>query len=279
MPNQILIDWIRGYLKLGYTSQQLTEYLLKQGYKLEDINESIKYASQIDKATPQKTVLNKTSQTSIQTSKLNKEKPKVTTQDYTYAKDNFTHNVAANNSSVNKYAEYTNQSQNISIKTKKQKTKTIILIVLAFVIILAVVEYFLYVDQSTDNDSKPIYYNTSNDSNLQDEVVSNQNSSVQELIICETKECFTDKFAKCEKASINVNLLSELTYRYEIITKENGYCKVQSQYTQNPDTAWLNKDMICLYNNSLAFDDSIKDMTRCTGALAELFNAGQEITV
>lgn len=97
---------------------------------------------------------------------------------------------------------------------------------------------------------------------------------------------FEEKFRLCQPATTTYSIdLGELggivSYYYEIIGPEDGYCKVKSKYTKNPNPDWVNKEMTCLYDNSKDLDTAVTDMSRCTGELYTLMTGlepGEEVT-
>lgn len=81
---------------------------------------------------------------------------------------------------------------------------------------------------------------------------------------------FEEKFAKCEPADSTYKIMGALIYYYEIIGFESGLCKVKSKFIANPNPLWIDKEMVCLYDNSKDFETAVKDMSNCEGELYDL---------
>ncbi|MEA2112973.1 MAG: hypothetical protein U9P50_03335 [Patescibacteria group bacterium] len=97
------------------------------------------------------------------------------------------------------------------------------------------------------------------------------------ITACSDKDCFEENFAKCDLATVEVEVegLSglvgqDVTYRYEIIGPKGAYCEVESKFVKNPNQDWVGKEMICQYDNSQNFDTAVEDMDRCSGELYDL---------
>ena len=91
-----------------------------------------------------------------------------------------------------------------------------------------------------------------------------QNSS------CAGAKCFSEKFKACEKATTTAKLTNAIIYSYRIIGPSQGACEVESEYTANPNPAWVGKTMNCRYDNSKPFEIAVQDLSRCSGALYSL---------
>jgi len=95
------------------------------------------------------------------------------------------------------------------------------------------------------------------------------------------EKCFNDKFITCQPASVTSSVdLSPLsgltTYYYEIIGSKNNLCEVKSKFIKNPNSAWVNKEMICQYDNSKSFELAVGDMSSCKGELYDLMTQGTQ---
>ncbi|UCD03615.1 MAG: hypothetical protein JSW73_03685 [Candidatus Woesearchaeota archaeon] len=49
MVNQQLVDYIKRYKKRGYSSREVVDYLVSQGYDSEEISEALKYVKKTSK--------------------------------------------------------------------------------------------------------------------------------------------------------------------------------------------------------------------------------------
>ena len=93
----------------------------------------------------------------------------------------------------------------------------------------------------------------------------------------ERQSCFEAKFKECKLAkfiiSIDLGPLGGLTSNYyEIIGPSDNLCAVKSKYLKVLNPEWVNKEMACRYDNSMEFEEAIKDMSNCQGELYNLIN-------
>lgn len=95
-------------------------------------------------------------------------------------------------------------------------------------------------------------------------------ATVTNVTDCGSQDCFNKKFAACQPAKVKSTIFSNATYEYEIVGTQPPYCKVVSQFTANPNPAWVGKTMTCLYDSSKPFKTAVTDMSRCSGALYNL---------
>jgi len=85
------------------------------------------------------------------------------------------------------------------------------------------------------------------------------------------------KFIESEIVEFIVSIdLGELggliTYYYEIFGYSDDSCVIKSKFLENPNPDWIDKEMICKYDNSKKFEDVILDTTNCQGELYILMN-------
>jgi len=92
---------------------------------------------------------------------------------------------------------------------------------------------------------------------------------------CGGMECFEQKFSECAPATLSSKLTENLIYFYEIIGLKNGLCEVKSKFIANPNPEWVDKEMTCLYDNTLDFETAVQNMENCQGALYILMTEGQ----
>ena len=62
------------------------------------------------------------------------------------------------------------------------------------------------------------------------------------------------------------------TYYYEIFGPNEGLCEMKSKYIENPNPRFVGKEMTCLYNNTLEFETAVQNMYMCQGELYDLLN-------
>lgn len=91
-----------------------------------------------------------------------------------------------------------------------------------------------------------------------------QNSTV-------AKNCFDQKFSKCEPAKAEFALPDiGLKYYYEITGPNGNYCFVKSKFLLNPNPNWINKEMLCSLDQRKDFETAVKDTRFCSGELYNL---------
>ena len=95
-------------------------------------------------------------------------------------------------------------------------------------------------------------------------------AGIEEVSDCTGENCFEEKFIECRPATITLILTDSLIYFYEIIGPKKDSCEVKSKFIANPNPNFVNKEMICLYDNSKDFDTAIEDMSNCEGDLYNL---------
>lgn len=92
--------------------------------------------------------------------------------------------------------------------------------------------------------------------------------------------CIKEKFKECKPAkfawTIDLGPLGgETTIYYEVIGPIGNLCEMKWKYLKNPNPDWIDKEMICQYDNSkdfeTAFGTAMEDMSRyCSGPLYDL---------
>ena len=74
-----------------------------------------------------------------------------------------------------------------------------------------------------------------------------------------TKETFNANFKKCKPDTLRISLMENIVYFYEIIGPKNGFCEVKSKFLENPNPAWVGKEMIGLYDPKMVFEEAVQD--------------------
>lgn len=78
----------------------------------------------------------------------------------------------------------------------------------------------------------------------------------QKIPQCGDKACFEQKFTACEKAAFTDTSSPEGNIYLEIYGKNDVGCKMVFRYISgSPD--WINKNLICNFNNSMKYEDSV----------------------
>ncbi|MBU1975827.1 MAG: hypothetical protein KKG59_05470, partial [Nanoarchaeota archaeon] len=91
---------------------------------------------------------------------------------------------------------------------------------------------------------------------------------------CGDIACFEENFASCEQSTVTSKLTDDIIYYYEILGPKDNGCEVTSKFTANPNPEWVGKEMTCVYDNTLGFNDAIQDMSTCQGPLYTLMTGG-----
>jgi len=91
---------------------------------------------------------------------------------------------------------------------------------------------------------------------------------------CGDEACFMKAYKECSAAAISYTLSDVLTYRYEVVGRQNGRCRMRMHSVANPNAAWVGKSMICWVDNAFAFDRAVTDLSRCRGSLKDLMSGG-----
>ena len=74
-----------------------------------------------------------------------------------------------------------------------------------------------------------------------------------------------------------ITLSPSLSYEYVILGEKDGLCEVKTKYPTNPNPDWVNKDMTCLYNNTVSIDEAWAQImynleaASCSGSLTQFF--------
>lgn len=97
---------------------------------------------------------------------------------------------------------------------------------------------------------------------------------VVQTVNCGDPDCFEQKFSNCEKATLKAAAMGA-EYYYEIIGPESGKCKILTRYNTNPNPAWVGKNMICLYDNSLNLQEANQQVM--DGVMAGTIQCGGEL--
>ncbi|MFC1788244.1 hypothetical protein ACFLZY_03440 [Patescibacteria group bacterium] len=87
------------------------------------------------------------------------------------------------------------------------------------------------------------------------------------------QDCFNQKFAVCEPArfiaifDLKPLFPEEIVYYSEIIGPETDDCVVNHKFLQNPNSDWVEKEMVCQYDGSIKgsiFSGEVALLTTCT---------------
>lgn len=95
---------------------------------------------------------------------------------------------------------------------------------------------------------------------------------------CGNKECFENNFQNCISDYVSSNLGFLGSTYYKIEGKANTGCNLSFKYNEYPDSNWVNKEMVCVVDNTLDFEASTIDMfnlvssgqLECSGPLFEI---------
>jgi hypothetical protein len=96
---------------------------------------------------------------------------------------------------------------------------------------------------------------------------------------CGGSGCFDRAFASCTAgARLSAAITSDLSYEYEIIGPSANGCSVKNWYSNNPNSVWKGKAMVCDYDNSVDLATSAEKVitnvaTSCKGPLVDCFKS------
>ena len=103
---------------------------------------------------------------------------------------------------------------------------------------------------------------------------------VNQVASCDNATCFIEKFQNCQPAFFDSELGGFASYHYEILGPQSGKCRMMMKYTANPNLAWVNKEMTCLYDTNedfsvateAAFNSLLtkENIYNCSGPLADI---------
>jgi hypothetical protein len=73
---------------------------------------------------------------------------------------------------------------------------------------------------------------------------------------CGSQDCFEQKFKTCSKATLDAK--SPIgSVHYEIYGPKDSGCHMLFKYTENPNPAWVDKDMKCIFDNTQGLEVAI----------------------
>jgi len=150
----------------------------------------------------------------------------------------------------------------------------VIIVGIIFIVVGGGAVYYLVGDKITipilpqkpPNVEKPV--NVSDDDDDDDDDGKNV-TQLPQTTVCTAYDCFDNRFALCQKARWRDISLEGVTTDYEIIRAKGVYCEVKIKSIANPNPNWVQKEMTCGLNNSLYFNDAVKDISRCSGSLLD----------
>ena len=92
------------------------------------------------------------------------------------------------------------------------------------------------------------------------------------VLVLSDFSCFEVNFKDCTPTKVTVPLSDTVLQYYEIVGVQDNYCRVKSKFTAHTNLEWVDKEMICDYDNSLSFGDAVEDGSRCSGPLVDSMN-------
>jgi hypothetical protein len=82
---------------------------------------------------------------------------------------------------------------------------------------------------------------------------------ITQTVDCGSEDCFKEKFITCQPSTLKADGgLMGVAY-YRIIGPDIGGCKMVFKYTASPNPDWVNKEMICVFDNKIDFQKSIEN--------------------
>ncbi len=100
--------------------------------------------------------------------------------------------------------------------------------------------------------------------------VSEPPASSPELPFCDTKECGEEYFAECVPAKGMYTHFFVITVEYEIKGPKGQFCEVFGKVLDAPKAVFVDKEMTCLYDNTLQLDKAMGDLSLCAGPLVDV---------
>lgn len=182
-----------------------------------------------------------------------------------------------NRNNYHRYQQQPEYHDPVDKPFKKPRNYTVIVLGVFF-IAAVMLGSIMYITSNNKNDESENIHNDEEGYEI-DDISINIEADVEIITDCDDKNCFEKKFEGCEHAKVTLTVLDNLASYYEIIGPEKGLCEMKFKYPANPNPEWVNKEMICLYNNSKSLDvatrevfDSLfsENIGDCRG---ELFNA------
>jgi hypothetical protein len=130
------------------------------------------------------------------------------------------------------------------------------------------------IDQQTKNDI------LTTDGEVVGEITTNIQTTSLTTESCGTQGCFEKKFKLCQPATFTTTAEGLGSVRYTILTKTNTGCSLTFRYLEVPNPAWKNKDLTCIYDTTLSFEEAYQktfesaiaaENPTCSGQLYEEF--------
>ena len=87
--------------------------------------------------------------------------------------------------------------------------------------------------------------------------------------VCDTRDCAEPYFKSCSPFKGTYTHFFVIEVAYEVLGPKDGFCEVAGKVLSAPKAGFTDKEMTCLYNNTLSLDDAVKDISRCQGPLAD----------
>jgi hypothetical protein len=82
-------------------------------------------------------------------------------------------------------------------------------------------------------------------------------ADVTQTADCGYENCFEEKFAACQAATLQADAGALGSFEYKIIGPVTGGCKVTMKYPSNPNPEWVNKELTCVLDNKIDLEESV----------------------
>lgn len=147
--------------------------------------------------------------------------------------------------------------------TKKSKY-----VVLGLLTVLLIGVCIYLENQSNNTGMAPSTFNADDNLNIppppsEPVPIGNSSNGSSTIATCVTKECLYQNFSSCNPSSAEFGLgdvsTTQLEVYYQILGLVPGGCKMSYRYTQNPNPDWINKDITCVYDNKLDFQQALTE--------------------
>lgn len=284
MAKQELIDWFKNYLSQGYSIQHLINYLIKQGFDPNDVNEAAEIAnSQQKTVTGEQKVPEQLAPTAPESKTAESvQKPSEIADAFTSKPSETKETVVPKPTAVETLVQKQAspeiiQKQHDILEQEIQKTKSTkpinlgIFLVIG-IIILAIAAFAIYSFLiNSDFFNRPLI-NETNQSNVIPIIEPNVSpsnttqSNFSAPAICDNTICFVKNFKECANASA-IFQQDNKSIRYVILKSAGELCNVEVEYSVHPDSGFIGKKMVCGFNKSMDFEFALQNLDNCKGEL------------
>jgi len=143
----------------------------------------------------------------------------------------------------------------------------VIVIILVGAVMALTLTFILGTNKTVIYQAKPVVQNPAVTTTTVMATTTTTFAEVPSSDLCDTMACFSQKFTQCKKTAVTIRIVDNLIYYYEILGPKDNLCEVRTKFNANPNADWVDKSMICLYDNSKEFKAVVRDYSNCHGEL------------